>query len=530
MDVTVESISAVRKKIRLDPCDGEALEAVGAMLGMRGELLRSFVFHRAAAQRQPGNASYVLSCAVTALRLSRISEAEEYIDRCLSIDPQNSIAWKIRGDLFLDHLDRPQDALHSFVLAIELARQDLGGYYGAACCYLRRFQVRQAADTFRAILPADADPVLVDHGMAAALADDGHYEEAIQILRALQQRRPDDPAPPRVLGRLYTGVRDFNSAEACYAQASALGDPHATIGYIMHWWRMGDYERARQVFRSKMMDPGYEPILGDPRRRWEGQSLRGKTLRLDVGATFLGDAIQFARFAQIARDAGAKVILQCPKKVRSLLQTIDGVNQAVAHFDPIPRFDYEVAAVWDLLRLSTPVESLIRTGPYLRAPAHLREEWRKKISSEKKKVGLIWRGSGGRSRDPYGNRSMSLENLRPLTTVPGVALYSLQAEPGRSELLQPGSPFPAIDVASDFPNSAAAIEALDLVITIDTSIAHLAGALGKRAFVMLPFDGYFLWLTGREDTPWYPGMRLFRQTEPGNWSSVVSAVARALAA
>jgi hypothetical protein len=176
------------------------------------------------------------------------------------------------------------------------------------------------------------------------------------------------------------------------------------------------------------------------------------------------------------------------------------------------------------------VESLIRTGPYLRAPAHLREEWRKKISSEKKKVGLIWRGSGGRSRDPYGNRSMSLENLRPLTTVPGVALYSLQAEPGRSELLQPGSPFPAIDVASDFPNSAAAIEALDLVITIDTSIAHLAGALGKRAFVMLPFDGYFLWLTGREDTPWYPGMRLFRQTEPGNWSSVVSAVARALAA
>lgn len=123
---------------------------------------------------------------------------------------------------------------------------------------------------------------------------------------------------------------------------------------------------------------------------------------------------------------------------------------------------------------------------------------------------------------------MPLECLRPLTRVPDVTLYSLQCGDGRGELLTTDPPFAAIDLAPDFPNTAAAIEALDLVVTVDTSIAHLAGALGKKTFLMLPYDACSRWMIDRDDTPWYPAMRLFRQTKPGEWSDVVESVARAL--
>ena len=123
---------------------------------------------------------------------------------------------------------------------------------------------------------------------------------------------------------------------------------------------------------------------------------------------------------------------------------------------------------------------------------------------------------------------MCLEELRPLAAVPGVSLYSLQCGEGRTELQNAEPGFPAVDLAPDFPNTAAAIDALDLVVTIDTSIAHLAGALGKRTFLMLPYDACFRWMVDREDTPWYPSLRLFRQTTPGQWSDVVSGVVRAL--
>lgn len=531
MEGAPETISDLCRRTRRDRSDGESLHSAGVMLGLRGEHLRSFVFHRAAAERHPGNAKYLFSCGSAALTLARAAEAEKYIDQSLAIDAGNPVAWRIRGDLYLEHFNRPDDAFRSYLRAIELAPQEPGSYQCAARCARLGLGTGDAMVRLRGELPASADPIHMEQGMAAALADEGQYEEAIHILHGVLRQRPDDQTSLLMLARFYTVLRNFDAAGTCYARASAAGtNPHATIGYIMHWWRMGDFERARKIFRSNMLDPLYEGIFGRPERRWEGQSLRDKTLRLDVGATYFGDAVQFARFASVAKDAGARVILQCPKKIRSLLETIDGVDKAIAAFERVPDFDYEVSTVWDLLRLPAPIETTIRGTPYLRAPAHLREEWRKRIPlGAGKNVGIVWRGSGGRSRDPYGNRSIRLEDLRQLAEVPGVALYSLQAEPGRSEMRHAQPAFPAMDVASDFPNVAAAIEALDVVVTIDTSIAHLAGALGKRTFVMLPYDAYFLWLVGREDTPWYTGTRLFRQAEPGNWPDVIKAVGRELA-
>ncbi len=264
-------------------------------------------------------------------------------------------------------------------------------------------------------------------------------------------------------------------------------------------------------------------------RRWEGQDIRGKTLHLIVGDIYLGDALQFVRFARVAKEAGATVIAQVPRRLRFLLRTIEGVDSVAAPYNAVPDGHYEMQAFWLLYSLPVPVEKMIGGVAYLESPAGLRAAWRDRIPrSVGLNVGLVWHGSPWRIRDRYGRRSMPLEDLRPLASVPNIQLFSLQYGEGRTALLEADPPLPAIDLAPDLPNTSAAMEALDIIVTIDTGIAHLAGALGKRTFLMLPYDPCFRWMADRDDTPWYRSVRLFRQNTPGEWSDVVAAVARAL--
>lgn len=303
----------------------------------------------------------------------------------------------------------------------------------------------------------------------------------------------------------------------------------ASLGYVLHWSRLGDFERARKFYHSHMRGPAFDRLLRPAAKRWEGQDIRGKTLRMIAGDIYFGDALQYGRFARVAKEAGANVIMQVPKRLRSLLRTVEGVDSVVAPRDSVPAVHYEAGAFWMLYALPVPVSEMIGGKPYLRAPCALRADWKKRIAPTSGiNIGIAWRGSPYRIRDHFGGRSMRLEELRALAMVPGVTVYSLQCGQGRMELLNTNPPFPAIDLAPDFPNTAAAIEALDLIVTVDTSIAHLAGALGKRTFLMLPYDACFRWMVNRNDTPWYPSVRLFRQSKPGEWSDVVAAVGRAL--
>jgi hypothetical protein len=325
-------------------------------------------------------------------------------------------------------------------------------------------------------------------------------------------------------------LRDWPAAQFWFEKGIAVSkDPLVAIGCLLHWSRLGDFERARQIYRLHIQGENFESISGSASPRWHGQDIRGKTLLLNAGDIYFGDALQFVRYVRIAKQAGARVILQAPKRLRLLLRTMEGVDSVIAPHDPIPAVDFHASAFWMFYALDVPKAEMIGKAPYLQASGDLRAEWEKRIPrTSGMNVGIVWRGSPYLIRDPFGKRSMVLEDLRPLASIPRVTLYSLQTGEGRVELRNAKPPFPAIDLASDFPDTAAAIESLDLVVTIDTSIAHLAGALGKRTFLMLPYNACFRWMVDRDDTDWYPAMKLFRQTRPGVWSDVVNAVARAL--
>ena len=525
-----ETLPDLRERVRRNRGDTEAWHTLGVMLAVRGEFRRSFVCHRVAAANRPENAKYLYHSGSAALTLGQTGDAAWYLEKALSVDPGYSEAWQARGQLYADHFRQPDEALHSFVRAIQLAPGDPVNYRCAARCVLNGNGHRTALACLRDAMPPGVDSLHADRGLAVALVDAGHYEDAVPILCGILRQRPGDGMSMRVLADVCAGQRDWRGAQSWYARAMAAeGDNSTAARYVLHLSRMGDFDHARQVYRSHGLgEPCRDPV-GPAVRRWQGQDIRGKTLRLIGGDQYFGDPLQFVRFAREAKEAGAHVVLQAPKRLRSLLRTVAGVDLVVASYDPSPPLDYEVVLFWLLWELSVPVAEMIGREPYLHAPADLRAQWQKRIASTAgSNVGIVWRGSPHLIHDRFRNRSMRLEDLRPLAAIPGVTLYSLQSGEGRTELLDANPPFPAIDLAPDFPNTAAAIEALDLVVTVDTSIAHLAGGLGKRTFLMLPYHPDFRWMADRDDTPWYPAMRLFRQTRPGEWSDVVTAVVRAL--
>jgi hypothetical protein len=366
---------------------------------------------------------------------------------------------------------------------------------------------------------------------ACALEERGRYTEAAAAFEAINRDSVLDAPSLAALGRISSARREWMRAARYFERAlPALGSDTRLINdQLMYLARRGDFDRARAFFRSHVRPLGTHHPPGHRAPVWEGQDVRGKLVLLDVGVDYFGDALQFVRFARVIRDRGGIVVARGPERLRPLLAGVPGVRLAITRTDNLVAPDYTASAFWLLFSLDVPVSEMIGGTPYLFAPADLREAWRAALPRGGSNVGIVWRGSNyWCPNNPYASRSMPLETLRPLAGVDGARLFSLQCGPGREELRQGPEPFPAADLAPDFDNAAAAIMALDVVVTIDTSIAHLAGALGRPAYVMLPYSPCFRWGVEGEDCPWYRTVTLFRQPAPGDWNSVVSAVASRL--
>jgi hypothetical protein len=235
--------------------------------------------------------------------------------------------------------------------------------------------------------------------------------------------------------------------------------------------------------------------------------------------------MHYVRFAALLQ--GSRVIVECPKPLRSLVSTAPGVALAIAeHLDECPPYDYE-CVIEDLLNYLPVGPDSSKLVPYLRAPDKLIRTWAARIGQANAcKVGIVWQGAPLFAADPHRRRYMPLRALLPLAGIPGVRLFSLQVGPAALQLRDGPEHCTIVDLGSEFRSfmdTAAAVSALDVVVTIDTSVAHLAGGLGKPALVMLPYaSATWYWPLEGEHSGWYPTLRLFRQEQPGDWTSVVS--------
>ena len=330
-------------------------------------------------------------------------------------------------------------------------------------------------------------------------------------------------------------------AEAFLREARALG---LVPGLAQAEWNLGLAELALGDFSAGWAHferrwTGCPTLQGSyrfpPERAWQGEALAGKRLLL-WAEQGLGDTLQFIRYASLAAAAGATVWVEVQPPLVGLLRSVAGASEVHAFGEGPDRWDFHCPLMSLPYRFATTLETIPAAVPYLTADASAVARWRERLAAlPGLKVGLVWAGGARPGRVDLeaidARRSLKLAALAPLAAVPGVQLVSLQKGPAAAEVAQ--APFSLVDWSDEWQNfadTAALVEALDLVISVDTAVAHLAGALGRPVWMLNRLDTCWRWLLERNDTPWYPSMRLFRQRESGAWDEVIAGLVTALSA
>jgi tetratricopeptide (TPR) repeat protein len=488
-------------------------------------------------QHQHFGAMHMLG--VIAAQTNQRERAVELIGKSILLNPQNAMAQNNYGNA-LHHVNRREEAVAHYEKAIALNRDYADAYYnrGIALFDLKRYEA--ALESYDRAIALNGHSAEAHYNRGLALTRLHRYEAALASYERAIAIKPDYAEAFCNRGGVFRELMKLDAALTCYNQAIALRPDYATAyanrAYAL--LSLGDFEAGwvDHEWRWKSED-GVKPISSFPEPLWLGkESIAGRTILLHTEQG-LGDTIQFCRYVKLVSDLGARVILQVQSPLMQLLSGLEGLSQLVLRGNPLPDFDYQCPLMSLPLACKTTLSNVPAKIPYLKTSVEKVLYWKEKLGEKKKKlrVGLVWSG-GFRPNQPElwslnQRRNIALATLAPLRH-PDIEFFSLQkGQPAESELAELrtgnwGGP-PLVDFADqlqDFSDTAALIEHLDLVISVDTSTAHLAGALGKPVWILNRFDTCWRWLLDRTDSPWYPTARLYRQRAAGDWDGVVQRV------
>lgn len=423
------------------------------------------------------------------------------------------------------------EALYQQALAMQpwhaAARANLG--------YLKELQgaAAEAEFHYRQAIALMPDHAQLQHNLGALLLKEKRFAESESAMRAAVELAPDEPSAWSQLGALLVFTHRELEGESCYRRALALEPDHARARFNLSYLLL---RQARFEEGWRMLEARWEfeqfPLSFDC-RFWQGEALEGQSIVIGLEAGH-GDMIHFCRYATLLKARGAaRVDVVCHPALHRLLATLPGV-------DAVHAAGEVNGDSWDFwtrpMRLpglfGTELGSIPAVVPYLHAQPELAARWRALLPQQGLRVGLAWRGNPNFENDV--DRSLpSLMTLAPLAAAVGVHFVSLQKGPSEAEAFNPPAGMPLHPLGpqlADFADTAAVIANLDLVISVDSAVAHLAGAMGKPCWLLLPdYRCDWRWMAQGEDTPWYPSMRLFRQPRGGGWGAVITEVAAALA-
>ncbi len=460
--------------------------------------------------------------------------------RALALKPDYPDAWSNRG-IVLAELHQREAALASYDRAIWLKNDFPQAHFNRAnvLCQLRRWDAALAGYDRAISLKGDYAEAYCNRGFA--LHEVRRLDEALASCNRAIEINPQYAEAYCNRGILLQATKRLDEALASYDRAVALKTDYAS-GYVsraMGLLLAGEYARGWADYEWRWKD-GNSWIVNEKRNfaqpLWLGQEpLSGKTIFLQSEQGY-GDTIQFCRYVKRVSDLGARVILEVQKPLSTLLQNLDGLAQLVVPGETLPAFDYYCPLMSLPLAMGTTLSNVPARVPYIAISEERRRLWRQKLGERRGlRVGLVW--SGGFRPDQPELWSVNERRNVPLAKFatlghPSAEFYSLQlGQPAISELAESMArrwDGPQVrDLTSeihDFGDTAALIEQLDLVISVDTSTAHLAGALGKPVWILNRFDACWRWLLDRDDSPWYPTARLYRQDRPGDWDSVLERV------
>jgi hypothetical protein len=387
-------------------------------------------------------------------------------------------------------------------------------------------QFQQAAEVFRQANELDPKNPIARANYAIALAKAGDPAQALPVLEKTAADFPQIPDLLLNLGNVYRLLLRLPEAANAYQRATTAKPDYAEahVARSLTLLLNGDFAEGWKQFDWRFRLPGKKPMpfVGPP---WNGslEALRGRQLMLGAEQGF-GDTIMFARYVPILADAGAHVTLVCQPELKQLLKTVPKIGHVMTPGDPIPRYEIHAPLMSVGKLLGTNLQSIPTSTPYLSADPQKQSKWRERLAAlgPTKKVGIAWAGRPTHTNDR--NRSMQLQRLASLLGVPNVTFVSVQKGPATDQLRSYSQIIDAGNDLNDFADTAALLSELDLLISVDTSVVHLAGALNKPVWVLLPHLPDWRWLLGRTETAWYPAMKLFRQDGPGTWSRVIERV------
>lgn len=449
-------------------------------------------------------------------------EAVACYERALALRPNHPETINNLGVALVES-GKPADAIARYDAAIAAAPAYATAHYNRANALRVLQRPADALAAYEAALRCDGRfaPAWANRGLA--LMDLGR---AIEAVGSYRQALALDARPAGTwnnLGLAMQALGRVEEAGECFEESLRL-DPNfagARCNRAQVWLLLGQWDRGWPEYESRLQLPrGRIKALEAP--RWAGESLAGRTivLRAEQG---IGDAIMGVRYAAPLKARGATVVLDCAPRLHRLLATCPGVDRFVD--GPLPTGALQVPLLSLPLAFGTTPPTIPWTGPYLRAESERVERWRRELPHAGAfRIGIGWQGSRGYPGDVF--RSFPADHFAALANRPGVRLVSLQQNVPPTPLATDLGP--ALDADAAFVDTAAVIMLMDLVVTSDTALAHLAGALGVPVWVALSAAVDWRWLRDREDCPWYPTMRLFRQRRPGDWAEVFDRIARAI--
>jgi tetratricopeptide (TPR) repeat protein len=525
-----EALWAAQRAVERDPAAAVARANLGAALAALERFSEAEAAFRAALDRASNLLAAQVGLGSVLLRQQRPAEALPWLQAATKAAPRHAEALLNLG-VCLEALKQSDEAAAALTAALE-ARPDWDqAVLALAKVEAAREHFPEAIALYRRAVAAYPAAAALRASLAGLLSETGALDDALALYDEAEALDPDLADVPAGRGVAHLRNDALGLAEAELDRAIALTPdwPEARFARALVYLKQGRYAEGWPEYEWRLKLPGHGWSGEDlPQPRWDGGDLAGKTLFLHAEQG-LGDVIQCARFIPELLERGASVIMRAPRGLRPILKPL-GVSAFVGEAgDPTPPYDVHLPLFSLPLILGVRLPTIVGAKGYVSAAADLAAQWAKRLP-QGLRVGLVWQGSFGSKVDR--GRSLHLADLAPLGDIPGGALISLQKGHGLDQLAACDLQVADLGEAyakGDFTDTAAIIANLDLVIACDTSVAHLAGALGKPVWIALAKANDWRWLTERSDSPWYASARLYRQAMRDDWAAPVAAMARDLA-
>lgn len=487
------------------PVSGEQIAELlekGARSHRRGDFNRALVCYRRVMRHAPDHAKAHHLAGLALLGRKKTGDLDLSIGclvRAIELDDRQAAFYNDLGSAYWNKR-RIDEALSAFLKSIELDPGFVQPNFNLGNCYWLLARYAEALEAYQRTVELDDNWAQAHYMIANCLLYLGRTDDALLPYdKAIEKRR------------------EFTDAH---------------VGKAMALLKLGRWKEGWRHFQTRIHYPELSGFKSSTRPLWRGEDIRHESL-LVYGEQGIGDVIQFVRFLPQVRARVGRLILACDARLHSLFRPLEYIDHLVDKDEVLDnvdqvKFDRRVLLMSLPALFSTTVDSIPGEVPYLEVDPALVGDWRRHLDARTFNVGLVWAGNPAQKDDRF--RSCPLSCFSMMADVPNVTLYSLQTDEAREQILESNGP-PLVDLANeltDFRSTAAAISALDLLVSVDTAAAHLAGALGRPVWNLLWYAHCWRYLEGRDTTPWYPTMRLFRQDTMGDWEQVVARVVQQL--